>query len=307
MQKISIGTRKSKLAMWQATYIANRLQREGWKTEIVSIETKGDETLKVSIAKIGSKGVFTQEIEEQLINGTIDIAVHSAKDMQSVLPKGLELIAFAERERVHEVVVSTKEDFHISEPGIIGTSSTRRIALLKYYYPHINTVPVRGNLKTRVDKMREGVCDGLLLAYAGVHRMGYDEMIACEFATDQFVPAVGQGSIAIECAIRLPKDKKQQVRALTNDQFTETRLLAERAYLRKLEGGCSIPVFALADGTRNNMTLTGGIISLDGKNLIQETVKIDTDNPEQAGVQLAEKVFALGGNEILKKIKRDLK
>ncbi len=302
MNKIRIGTRGSKLAMWQAEHIAHLLQKGGLETEIITIETKGDKILDVSIAKIGSKGVFTEEIEQQLGIGTIDIAVHSAKDMQSVLPEGFELIAFTERERPHDVLISAKAGFDLNEPMTIGTSSTRRIALLKHYYPHIKTIPVRGNLQTRISKMKDGACEGLFLAYAGVHRMGYDEMIVHEFATDQFVPAVGQGSIALECATSLTTDKKLEVRLLTNDPATETRLLAERAYLRKLEGGCSIPVFALADGGR----LTGGIISLDGKQLIKETTSIDNSNPEKAGVELADKVFALGGDKILKKIKSQL-
>ncbi len=303
MSKIKIGTRGSKLALWQAHYIADELHKGGLETEIITIETKGDKILDVSIAKIGSKGVFTEEIEEQLASGAIDIAVHSAKDMQSILPDGFELIAFTEREKAHDVIVSDQKDFDITKPLTIGTSSTRRIALLNKYYPQIKTVPVRGNLQTRITKMKEGACNGLFLAYAGVHRMGYDEMIAHEFSTDEFVPAVGQGSVAIECSGQLDSQKKEKVRELTNDPKTELRLLAERAYLRKLEGGCSIPVFALADDEK----LTGGIISLDGKELIHETIFIDNNNPEEAGIALADRVFSLGGDRILKKIKNDLK
>jgi len=303
MDKIRIGTRGSKLAMWQADYISGRLRAGGLDTEIVKIETKGDKILDVSIAKIGSKGVFTEEIEDQLASGAIDIAVHSAKDMQSVLPDGFELIAFTEREKPHDVIVSHQNDFEINKPLTIGTSSTRRIAMLKYYYPHIKTVPVRGNLQTRMSKMKEGVCDGLSLAYAGVHRMGNDDLIVHEFDTDEFVPAVGQGSVAIECASSLDSAKKEKVRALTNDPDTEVQLLAERSYLRRLEGGCSIPVFALAKDDQ----LSGGIVSLDGTQLIHENISIDVRNPESAGIALAEKVFALGGDQILKEIKDDLK
>ena len=306
MQQIRIGTRGSKLAVWQAEYIADKLHRGGLSTEIVIIETTGDKVLDVSIAKIGSKGVFTEEIEDQLADGTVDIAVHSAKDMQSTLPDGFELIAFTERERVHDVIVSTNKNFNINESITIGTSSTRRIALLKHYYPHVKTIPVRGNLQTRISKMKEGACDGLLLAYAGVYRMGYDQMIVHEFATDKFVPAVGQGSIAIECATSLSLDKKQQIRALTNDLTTEVHLLAERAYLKKLEGGCSIPLFALVNESIDKWQLTGGIVSLGGQELIKETVEVDINNPKDAGIRLADKVFALGGDKILKEIKNQL-
>jgi hydroxymethylbilane synthase len=293
--------------MWQAEHVAEKLHRGGLTTEIVVIETKGDKILDVSIAKIGSKGVFTEEIEEQLALGTIDIAVHSAKDMQSVLPDGFELLAFGQRERPCDVIVSENQDLDLSQPITIGTSSTRRIALLAHYYPHIKTVPVRGNLQTRISKMKTGVCDGLFLAYAGVHRMGYDELIAHEFSLNEFVPAVGQGSIAIECATSLTTDKKLEIRLLLNNLSAETQLLAERAYLRKLEGGCSIPVFALAAMVNDQLLLTGGIISLDGKEMIKETVLVNGNHPELAGVELADKVFAQGGGEILKEIKANLK
>jgi len=306
MRNIRIGTRGSKLAMWQAEHVAEKLQNGGLTTEIVTIETKGDKILDVSIAKIGSKGVFTEEIEEQLALGSIDIAVHSAKDMQSVLPEGFELIAFGEREHPCDVIVSDHPDLDLNQPITIGTSSTRRIALLAHYHPHIKTVPVRGNLQTRISKMKAGVCDGLFLAYAGVHRMGHDEMIAHEFPLNEFVPAVGQGSIAIECATSLTTDKKLEIKMLLNDASTEIQLLAERAYLRKLEGGCSIPVFALAAEENDKLLLTGGIISLDGKEMIKETVLVNKNNPALAGIELADKVFAQGGDNILRKIKNQL-
>lgn len=306
VQQIRIGTRGSKLALWQAEYIAAKLHQGGLDTKIIVIDTKGDKILNVSIAKIGSKGVFTEEIEDQLAAGAIDIAVHSAKDMQSTLAEGFELIAYTEREQAHDVIVSLHRDFDINKPITIGTSSTRRIALLKHYYPHIKTVPIRGNLQTRISKMEDGVCDGLLLAYAGVYRMGYNQLITYEFGTDEFVPAVGQGSVAIECAANLESGIKDQIRALTNDPQTEIRLLAERAYLRKLEGGCSIPVFALADEQNGQLQLNGGIVSLDGEELIKESIDVDSNNPEKAGVQLADKVFSLGGDRILKEIRNQL-
>jgi hydroxymethylbilane synthase len=197
---IRIGTRGSKLALWQAHHIAELIKPSGFTTEIVPIETKGDKILDVSISKIGGKGVFTEEIEAKLLDGSIDIAVHSAKDLASDLPDELELIAFTEREVVNDVLISTKSGSALGDEGItIGTSSTRRVAFVKHFYPQANTISIRGNLQTRLAKLESGQCDALILAYAGVHRMGYDHLIRERIDTSYFVPPVGQGSIASEC------------------------------------------------------------------------------------------------------------
>lgn len=306
--KIRIGTRGSKLALWQAHHVEDKLIAEGFDTEIVTIETKGDKILDVSIAKIGSKGVFTEEIEDQLASGKIDIAVHSAKDMQSTLPDGFELIAFMEREKPNDVVISHKKGINLreNEPFLLGTSSTRRVATLKHLYPHINTVPVRGNLQTRIRKMKEGACDALLLAYAGVHRMGYKDMICEELSLDQFIPAVGQGSVAIEVHDSLGREKSSAIRQVLNHPDTETCLLAERAYLKKMDGGCSIPVFALATLSQSGMTIEGGIISLDGTERISHKIIGDIKDADQLGQLLAEEVLSSGGEIILKEIKNSI-
>src|SRR5689334_13179115 len=207
---IRIGTRGSKLALWQAEHVASLIKPSGYQTEIVPIETRGDKILNVSIAKIGSKGVFTEEIEAKLLDGSIDIAVHSAKDLSSEIPEELELIAFTEREAVNDVLVSANKNVNLSSPGIkVGTSATRRVAFLKHYYPKAEALSIRGNLQTRFNKLQTGEYDALILAYAGVHRMGYDEFIVEKIETSYFVPAVGQGSIAIECHKKLSYDKKQ--------------------------------------------------------------------------------------------------
>lgn len=300
---IKIGTRGSKLALWQAYYVEEKLQQAGCKTEIVTIETKGDKILDVSISKIGSKGVFTEELEEQLVSGHIDIAVHSAKDMQSSLPDGFQLIAFTEREKVNDVLVSHKKVHLDQQDLVLGTSSTRRVATLKHYYPHIRTVEVRGNLQTRIRKMEEGVCDALLLAYAGVHRMEYDHMIAQELSLSEFIPAVGQGSVAIECHESLPQDIQNVIKSALNHEASALQLRAERAFLKRVEGGCSIPVFALAQLEDNLIHIQGGIVSLDGKQRILVSAQSSLDSPEQAGLELAEKLLSQGGDSILKEIK----
>lgn len=308
-QKVKIGTRGSKLALWQAYYVEELLQKSGLETEIVIIDTKGDQVLDVSIAKIGSKGVFTQELEDQLLDGRIDIAVHSAKDMQSNLPEGFEIIAFTEREKENDVIVSHQKNISLadsSKPLVLGTSSTRRVSTLKYFYPHVTTVEVRGNLQTRIRKMEEGLCDALLLAYAGVHRMGYDEMISQELDLAEFTPAVGQGSVAIEVAEILSPELKAKITQACNHKETSMKLRAERAYLRVLEGGCSIPVFALANLESDQLKISGGIVSLDGKTRISIEVTGSSDQPEELGKMLADRVFAAGGKVILDQIKSTL-
>ena len=228
MSTIKLGTRGSKLALWQAEYIREKLERDGLKVEIVIINTKGDQILDRSLSKIGSKGVFTEELEEQLRSGQIDIAQHSAKDLQSELSEDLELIAFTEREKVNDVLVSFDKTLRLDsgKPFVVGTSSTRRVAMLKHYHPHIQTVDMRGNLQTRMAKLESGVCNAIILAYAGVHRMGYEEHIAEMISIDTFTPAVGQGSVALECAVSLDPAKKAKIRELCNHPETEQQLLS---------------------------------------------------------------------------------
>ncbi|MBC3785019.1 hydroxymethylbilane synthase [Spirosoma utsteinense] len=305
---IKIGTRSSRLALWQAEHIQTCLEAGGLTSELVLIETKGDLVLDRSLAKIGSKGVFTQELEDQLRSGSIDIAVHSAKDLQSTLPPDLSIIAFTERERVNDVLVSRNTTLSLTsgQPFVVGTSSTRRVAMLRHFCPHIKVVDMRGNLQTRLRKLDDGQCDALLLAYAGVHRMHYDDLIAEYLPIEDFTPAVGQGSVAIEAADTLPIGKLNAIRQLTNHESTEGALKAERAFLRRLEGGCSIPVFALATNINDQISLTGGLIDLDGQQLLRETIVGPVAQAETIGHQLAERILGQGGDEILQAIRHQL-
>ncbi len=306
MTTVHIGTRKSKLAMWQTEFVAAALQKNGMQTEITSMETKGDKVLDTTIAKIGSKGVFTEELEEQLAGGFTDIAVHSAKDMQSTLPEGFELIAFTAREKVNDVLVSDLQNLDINDTSkkiVIGTSSVRRVALLKHFYPHLQAVDMRGNLQTRIAKMRNGDCDALMLAYAGVKRMGYGDMIVHIFPESTFIPPVGQGCIAVEAAATLSHEKRELVRRSINDAASETCLLAERSFLRKMEGGCSIPAFGLATLEGDRLHLTAGLASLDGKTIISHRMAGPADHAVQLGEALGEWVLENGGRELLAEIK----
>lgn len=293
--------------MWQTETVAAMLEAAGLQTRINSMETIGDKVLDTSIAKIGSKGVFTVELEEQLASGVTDIAVHSAKDMQSRLPEGFCLIAFSEREKVCDVLVSRRKDIKLedsSAPLTIGTSSVRRRAFLKRYYPHLNIVEMRGNLQTRIRKMDEGDCDALMLAYAGVKRMEYDDLIVQEFDPDLFIPPVGQGCIAIEAATSLSPDKKESVRRCINNRESEICLLAERAFLRELEGGCSIPAYGRAVLQGDRLRLKAGLASLDGSKMIEFCEEGSADDPETLGQKAGIAILEDGGRELLEEIRR---
>ncbi|AUD04994.1 hydroxymethylbilane synthase [Spirosoma pollinicola] len=307
---IRIGTRSSRLAVWQAEHIQTLLQQGGLTSELVLIETKGDLVLDRSLSKIGSKGVFTQELEDQLRTGAIDIAVHSAKDLPSILPPDLHIIAFTEREPANDVLVSRNKNLSLmgGESFRIGTSSTRRVALLKHYCPHLTTVDMRGNLQTRLRKLDEGHCDALLLAYAGVHRMGYDDLIVERLPLTEFTPAVGQGSIAIEVATpSLSDDLSEAITRLINHAPTAACLRAERAFLARLEGGCSIPSFALAQWTdEQTISLSGGLVSLDGSQLLKETFTGPPEESHLLGHSLAEAILARGGDALLLDIRAQL-
>lgn len=304
---IRIGTRSSKLALWQAEHVAELIKPSGYRTEIVPMETRGDTMLDVSIAKIGSKGVFTEEIEAKLLDGSIDIAVHSAKDLSSELPEELELIAFTERETVNDVLISIHKDFSLASGKVrVGTSSTRRTAFLRHFYPEVETVTVRGNLQTRIRKMEEGDCDALLLAFAGVHRMGYDDMIVEKIETSYFVPPVGQGSIAVECHRKLSFDKKDVIERWVNHAATEDCIRTERAFLKTLQGGCSIPSFGYAHFEGNLITLKAGIISLDGQRVVKTKKSAPPAEGKSLGKTVAQEILLNGGAEILKEIRNQM-
>ncbi|SHH30835.1 hydroxymethylbilane synthase [Chryseolinea serpens] len=301
---IRIGTRGSKLALWQAEHVASLIKPSGYQTEIVPIETRGDKILNVSIAKIGSKGVFTEEIEAKLLDGSIDIAVHSAKDLASEIPDELELVAFTERELANDVIVSHKKNINLASDKLrIGTSATRRVAFLKHFYPHQEALTIRGNLQTRFAKLEAGDYDALLLAYAGVHRMGFDHLIVEKIETSYFVPAVGQGSIAVECHKKLPFDKKDIIERWVNHPETEDCIRAERSFLKTLQGGCSIPAFGYAHHEGGMITLKGGIISLDGQRIIKAKHSASPVDVKALGERVANEVLINGGATLLSEIK----
>lgn len=302
-----IGTRSSKLALWQASYVQQRLAAWGHTSELITMETKGDKVLDVTLAKIGSKGLFTEELEQMLLEGTIDVAVHSAKDLPSALPEGLEIVAFSKREQVHDVLLSAQSTFSLTLPGaIVGTSSTRRVAFLRHHYPQVEVRDMRGNLQTRIQKMMDGHCQAIILAYAGVHRMEYDHLIVSHLDTKVFVPPVGQGSIAVQCRESLEPSKKEILRKSVNHEDTEVVLRAERSYLLTMSGGCSIPSFCLASLESSMLHIHAGIISLDGQHKVEVKQEFNIFTPEQAGQEIGIQVLGIGGAQIIQSIKNSL-
>lgn len=302
---IRIGTRNSALAMWQARYIAGLLEQAGHAVEIVDIITIGDKILDRSLSKIGAKGVFTEELETMLRNGEIDIAQHSAKDLPSTLADDLPLIAFTKREAAHDVVLSLNPDFRLSAAGsVVGTSSTRRRAMLAKEFPQHQLVEMRGNLQTRLEKLQRGACDAMLLAYAGVHRMGMEEYIVEHLDLDRFTPAVGQGSVAIQCSSQLATELQTAIRNICNDAATETCLLAERHLLAQLDGGCSVPVFGHAKLHPNGIALRGGVLGLQGE--IELYASAIGSDPKKVGMEVAQDLIEQGAQKLLKDIRKQL-
>ena len=302
---VRIATRGSRLALWQTHFVAEKLRHAGFAVEIEIINTKGDMVLDRSLDKIGAKGVFTEELEESLRAGTTDIAVHSAKDLQSVLPEDLEILAFMEREAVNDVVVSFDSTFSLDrEQIVVGTSSTRRRALLQRYYPNVIAAECRGNLQTRLQKLKDGQYDAILLAYAGVHRMQYNHLVTQMLPTTKFVPAAGQGSIAIECAKNLEINRKLAIKTCLDHEDTHLCLLAERAFLKTMEGGCSIPSFALATLSGEVITITGGVVSLDGQEMVTDTLQAPAIDAALLGAKLGQQILQMGGEEILAEIRK---
>jgi len=303
MKNIRIGTRDSLLAMWQAEWVQSQLTMfyPHLKFELVSMKTKGDKILDVPLSKIGDKGLFTKELETGLLNQELDLAVHSLKDMPTLLPLGLTISAFCEREEARDVYLSkngiTLED--LPSGSIIGTSSLRRKAQLKHYRPDLEFMDLRGNLQTRWKKLLDSDMAGIILAAAGVKRLGWEDRITQILPEEIMLSAVGQGSIAIEIAEN--RSDIHDLLSRLNHSETEQSVRAERALMRKLEGGCQVPVGALAHVVEGQIILRGMVASLDGVRLIKAEAK-GTD-PEIVGLEVAERLIALGATEILAEIR----
>lgn len=301
---MKIGTRGSALALTQARGIAERLKNQ-WPAltvDIVVIKTKGDIMQDVPLAAIGGKGLFVKEIEDALLRGEIDIAVHSMKDVPAEIPDGLEITIVSEREDPRDVLVSKKgakiED--MSAGARIGTGSLRRGFQLRHLFPHMEIVPLRGNLDTRIRKIQSENLDGIIVAAAGMRRMGWTDRITQYIPVEIMLPSVGQGVLGIE--MRNDDTNTRNAASFINHPQTWREVTAERAFLKKLGGGCQLPVAAYAVKKEHTLTITGLLGSLDGKMLIKDEVRGHSKNANALGVMLAERLLAKGGQAILEEL-----
>lgn len=297
---LKIGTRGSKLALWQAHHLKDVLEGGGLSVELVLYTTKGDLQQAQPLHEIGDKGLFTQALDDAMLRGEIDVAVHSAKDLPTQLPEGIVLAAVGNREDPRDVLLSSSEEYDLDNVarGItVGTSSLRRKALLMHYLPHVKVVPMRGNVDTRVAKMLAGDCNGILLAYAGVKRMGLTHLITRKLNVSTFTPAVGQGAIGVTMPAGHPAT--DTLRSLFNHADTELAVKAERAFLHTLEGGCQSAIFALGTVVGQTLSLMGGIASTDGRQVLRESADCSLSEAEATGKRLAELLLQKGARTIL--------
>jgi hydroxymethylbilane synthase len=304
---IRIGSRKSQLALVQTYWVQEQLQKSfpDITFEVHTMSTQGDKILDVALAKIGDKGLFTKELELGMLNQEIDFAVHSLKDLPTNLPEGLTLAAITERENpadalvLHEKYKGQQIDT-LPAGAVIGTSSLRRLAQLRHKFPHFTFKDVRGNLNTRMQKLDAGEYDALILAVAGLERLGMSDRIHQILPKEISLHAVGQGALGIECRAD-DTDLISLLKAIEHPP-TRDRCLAERSFLRELEGGCQVPIGVNTEIVGEQLTLTGIVASVDGQNLVQDTVTGTADAAENLGKQLATTLRQQGAQEILEQI-----
>lgn len=303
-KKFILGTRGSKLALWQSEHVASILEEKaGVEVELQIIKTQGDKILDVALAKIGDKGLFVKELETALLEGSVDFCVHSSKDVPTQLPDSLTLGAFLKRVDPRDVIISKsgKGIEELPAGSVVGTSSLRRIAQILNRRPDLTIKDVRGNLDTRLRKMEDGEFDAIILAAAGLDRMGWNSHITERISSDVMLSAVGQGAIAVE----MRRDDADVAELMTHleDAATRAAVTGERALLRELEGGCQIPIGALGVLDNGVLTLTGMVASLDGSKLLRDTINGDPADAEKLGIELAGKLVAMGADKILAEVR----
>ena len=301
---LRIGTRGSKLALWQANFIKSQLlsQFPEIDIQISVIKTKGDKLLDSPLSEIGGKGVFVKEIENSLLNNEIDIAVHSLKDLPSELPDGLIIGAITERQHPADAVIS-KNDCHLKDlmkGSRVGTGSLRRKAQILSSYPHLEIVPIRGNVETRIEKLNNEDLDAVVLAVAGLKRIGFDERISQVLDPLTIIPAPGQGIIAVQS--RENDKSTNNILNKISHLPTLTESLLERSFLKHLGGDCNIPAGCYAKVSGDEISAVGFISDELGKKIIRDEIKGKIQNAKQLGSALVEKIINKGGSEILKDI-----
>lgn len=296
-----IGTRQSLLALWQSNHIAGLLRKQypDCQVTLKKTVTKGDRILDVPLAQIGGKGLFTKEIETELLDGTVDLAVHSLKDMPTVLPEGLCLTAITTRANVGDAFVSNKyaSFSELPQGAVLGTSSLRRKAQLLAVRPDLKIVDLRGNVDTRLRKLDEGQMDAIILAAAGLERLGHADRIREIIPTTVCLPAVGQGALAIEC--RSDNKEVREMLAFLNDLPTKQATDAERTFLGLIEGGCQVPIGVHAEVENDNVKIEAVIASLDGSKVLRNNITGPAADAVGLGRKLGQQMLAEGGEQIL--------
>ena len=302
--QIIIGTRGSKLALWQADYVEQRLREEypGLQVTQKRISTKGDRILDVPLAKIGGKGLFTKELEEEMLSGSIDLAVHSLKDMPAKVPDGLMIAAVTKRLDPGDALVSNRFSSFSELPqgARVGTSSLRRRAQLLCARPDLTMIDLRGNVNTRLRKLDEGEYDAIVLAVAGLKRLGFADRIREVLPQTMVLPAVGQGALAIET--RADDKETRDMLAFLRDDETICCAEAERSFLARVEGGCQVPVGVYATAKGDDLKVEAVIASLDGRRSYRGTVNGAKADAAKLGKGLAEKLLNEGGAKILQEL-----
>ncbi|SEM48914.1 hydroxymethylbilane synthase [Terribacillus saccharophilus] len=302
MRKIIVGSRKSNLALTQTKWVIEQLKQAGapYEFEIKKIETKGDKILDVTLSKVGGKGLFVKEIEQAMYDEEIDMAVHSMKDMPSELPVGLTIASVPVREDYRDALISKNNVSlrELPEGAVVGTSSLRRASQILAIRPDIEIKPIRGNIDTRLKKLENENFDAIVLAAAGLKRMGWGDEIVTEFLeTDLCLPAIGQGALAIEC--RDTDMELIELLAKINDSYTQQTVAAERTFLYLMNGSCQVPIAGVAHMEEDDVVLTALIASVDGKQVYKEEVR-GTD-PQEVGKLAAEKMQEQGAQDIITK------
>ncbi|MEW6541751.1 MAG: hydroxymethylbilane synthase [Bacillota bacterium] len=306
-REVVVGTRASRLALAQADWVVDRLRARYPRVSFVrkEIRTTGDNILETALAKIGDKGLFTKELEQALLDREIDLAVHSMKDLPTRLPEGLAIGAVSIREYPGDVFISRGGERLEELPGgaVLGTSSLRRTAQLLAYRPDLRVVPVRGNVQTRLRKLDEGVVDALVLAWAGMFRLGLTERVTHKIPVAVCLPAVGQGALGIEA--RADDTEVLEMLRMVDHAPTRAAVQAERTLLRRLEGGCQVPVGALGRLRDGRLVLEAVVASLDGTELVRSQESGPADRPEALGDSLAARLLEMGAAGILARVRAE--
>ncbi|MBK6684256.1 MAG: hydroxymethylbilane synthase [Deltaproteobacteria bacterium] len=301
MSTVRIATRKSPLAIWQAEHISAELKSKepGLEVELVRLTTQGDKILDQALSKVGGKDLFVKEIEAALFDGRAEVAVHSLKDVPTELPAGLEVTAFPPREDPRDALVSTKGYTLDTLPkgASVGTCSLRRAAQLLRLRPDLVIKPIRGNVQTRLKKLDEDNLDATILAYAGLLRLGMTQVATEVLSPERSLPAIGQGILAVECR-RDDHPTTQRVQQL-DDPAARAAALTERAFLRRLQGGCQVPIAGHATLSGDQITLRGLVASLDGQESVEDQIAGPLGDAEALGTELADRLLGRGARRIL--------